>query len=487
MLLNEYQWSRNPRGMHNKNAPIKMDVDILSASGMGWAKYTAISDEYVTDMRILRERNITPIVRLWRPRFGAGEPEEKQRYYEAYIQAGCQWFELYNEPNLDVEWPEGVLPDYKNIEGIVAPLMTNWLRWAEWIVERGCYPAFPALSEAIGRHYDAIGWLRAMLTFLGDKYYERFRAVAANGLWCATHPYIYNHFYQEDGSPTRARPPERQRADEGGWHFEYPYDPISQADKPGVTTISGPPSAPNGDPIGLIGMGDAFMRLFREWFGGGAIPVVGTEGGIYPVPKSAAEFHQLDKRYPGYNAFSHGEATVAMFNWIATQAPPWFFGVALWKWDDYYETPYGPSSAVIRMSQTPPLFKDVPPLEALEGEGAAGIPRGWVGPGPIHGTPDVHCVLIGTGFNAEWFFMAGKAYYERFRPQLLPSPDFLDSLTYRQSAGITLLTLPSLAESLRAQLSARYPAAWLDVVAVETPEQLATVLNERAMRGLRFG
>ncbi|MBO9310001.1 MAG: hypothetical protein J7551_09500, partial [Chloroflexi bacterium] len=103
------------------------------------------------------------------------------------------------------------------------------------------------------------------------------------------------------------------------------------------------------------------------------------------------------------------------------------------------------------------------------------------------GTPDVHCVLIGTGFNAEWFFMAGKAYYERFRPQLLPSPDFLDSLTYRQSAGITLLTLPSLAESLRAQLSARYPAAWLDVVAVETPEQLATVLNERAMRGLRFG
>jgi hypothetical protein len=165
MLLNEYQWSRNPRGMHNKNAPIKMDVDILSATGMGWAKYTAISDEYVTDMRVLRERNITPIVRLWRPRFGAGEPEEKQRYYEAYIQAGCQWFELYNEPNLDIEWAEGVLPDYKNIEGIVAPLMTNWLRWAEWIVERGCYPAFPALSEAIGRHYDAIGWLRAMLTF----------------------------------------------------------------------------------------------------------------------------------------------------------------------------------------------------------------------------------------------------------------------------------------------------------------------------------
>lgn len=55
-----------------------------------------------------------------------------------------------------------------------------------------------------------ISWLRAMLTFLGDNHYERFRAVAANGLWCATHPYIYNHFYQEDGSPNRARPPARQ-------------------------------------------------------------------------------------------------------------------------------------------------------------------------------------------------------------------------------------------------------------------------------------
>jgi hypothetical protein len=96
-------------------------------------------------------------------------------------------------------------------------------------------------------------------------------------------------------------------------------------------------------------------------------------------------------------------------------------------------------------------------------------------------------VLIGAGFNAEWFFMTGKAYYERFRPQLLPSPDFLDSLTYRQSAAITILTLPNLAESLRAQLAARYPAAWLDVVSVETLDQLATVLNERAIRGLRFG
>ena len=38
-------------------------------------------------------------------------------------------------------------PDYNNLIGTIAPLVQNWLDWAEKIIELGGYPAFPALSD----------------------------------------------------------------------------------------------------------------------------------------------------------------------------------------------------------------------------------------------------------------------------------------------------------------------------------------------------
>lgn len=485
MRLNEYVWSRNPRGMHNKNAPIKMNLDNLRATRMGWAKYAALDFEYVPDIQQLLASNITPIVRIWRPRFGAGIPDGKMNEaYSAYIREGAKWLEFYNEPNLENEWPYEQFPDYRNIAGSIAPLMENWLNWSEWVINQGAYPAFPALSEAVGESYDVLGWLNAMLTFLADRHYDRFRTIAQNGLWVATHPYIYNHFYQEGSGPLNPRSHLDYRADQGGWRFEYPYDPISQSDKPGLTTISGPGGSP-GDPIGLIGMGDAFMRKFQELFGGGAIPVVGTEGGVFPVP-TLSEFYQLDSRYPGYDGGSHAEATVAMFNWIVQQAPPWMFGVALWKENDYWETASGEVPAVQKMMQMGQPLKDVPPLEPLDGPGPRFL-ADWRGPGPIHGSPDYHFVVVAPGFNADWLFERGSAYFERFKPQLLPSIDYIGYLNYKRSLGVTVLATPNLAQYMRDEISGRWPAVWVDMLAVESAEALAKALDERVQTGRRFG
>src|SRR5258706_16233214 len=117
--------------------------------------------------------------------------------------------------------------------------------------------------------------------------------------------------------------------------------------------------------MGLKGMGQAFMHYFKEIFGGGAVRVIGTEGGITPVPEGPGASRQLDTRFPPYTWDSHAEATVALFNWIAESGPPWMFGLTLWKDDDYFDGPAGPLPATKRLSETSPRYKTVPPLEAI--------------------------------------------------------------------------------------------------------------------------
>ena len=91
-----------------------------------------------------------------------------------------------------------------------------------------------------------------------------------------------------------------------------------------------------------------------------------------------------------------GEATVAMFNWIATQAPPWHFGIAMWKENDYYDNHAG---VLTRLQQVPQLRRTVPPLSS----GEPGNYNGYVGrgPGPIRGEPSFHMIVLAPGFEPE--------------------------------------------------------------------------------------
>ncbi len=486
MRLDEYQWSHNPRGMHNKGGAYPFDPARLIRMKMGWAKIAAIDREFMNVATQMVATGITPIVRLWRPRFGASlYTTDMVRAWKEYMAAGVRWFELYNEPNLEIEWPEGFPPDYNNITSVIAPLMTNWLLFAEKIVEMGGYPAFPALAESVIPSEDVSSWLIMMLQYLADNFYDRFRAVANGGLWCATHPYFYNHFYQEASGPLQPRMPDAERADEGGWHFEYPYDPITQANDPGLTAISGGPNHPQGDPIGLTGVGHAFMQHFRELFGGGAVPVIGTEGGITPVP-GPTDSRQLDGRFPPFTWNSHAEATVAAFNWIAQEGPPWMFGLTLWKDDDYFDGSAGPLPATGRLAETNPPYKGVSPLEALEGPGPR-VLKVPVGPGPIHGAPDYHFLIVAPGFDTNWFFQDAREYWDRFRPAVVSSADFIRLLPYAKSLAVTVLATPDIAGYMTQQIKERWPTVWFDLIIGQQEEDIAKVLRERAASGRRFG
>lgn len=486
MRLDQYQWSHNPRGMHNKQAFINVDSARMASMKLGWVKLVAGGYEYDVESVRLLQNNITPIVRIWRPRFGYGPyTNEMVVGWAEYIKSGVRWFEYYNEPNLSIEWPDNTPPDYNNIPTCIAPLMQNWLSWAELIITMGGYPAFPALSESVGNKEDVTSWLLAMFTYLAENYYDRFRLIANSGMWFATHPYFYNHYYQEASGPLTARPPDLQRAEDGGWHFEYPYDPLTQADQPGLTAVSGPPKYPRGDPIGLTGMGQALIQKFQEMFGGGAVPVIGTEGGITPVPANRLDSRQLDNRFPAFNWFSHGEATLACFNWIAQQAPPWMFGLTVWKEDEYFEGQDRPLRAVQRMIDTAPYFKLVPPIEALGGPGP--LNNSMQGPGPIHGTPDYHFLLVTPGFDTNWFFGEAREYWDQFRPTIVSSLDFISYIPYQKSLAVTVLATPDLADYMTQQIKGRWPTVWFDLIVAHQPNEVANILRKRAAVKRRFG
>lgn len=478
MNLDEYQWSRNPRGMHS--AINFLDIAALRRSQMGWTKIVALGDGEIGLAQTAQDAGMTPIVRLYRERPGNSPVDALAfRQFQTFRRGGVRWFEYYNEPNLDIEWPRGVDFDPNRPE-IVGPLMDNWLDWAEFIIGLDAYPGFPALSDVNdGTRLDTITWIRRMTEYLYDNHFERFRAVLDNGAFIAVHPYIYNHFHQQvpGGTPTQARLPAAQRASEGGWHFEYPYDPINQADDPGVTVWGGTERAPYGDTVGLLGSATAMMQQLQTLFGVGAIPFVGTEGGI--SPPVSGNLSQPDRRYPPITLTSHAEATVAMFNWIASTAPPWFFGVALWKFDEYYQTPDGVLPAIERLEQNPQVLKPVPPLPVLSGPGqfASNLPV----------EPDYHFLFLAPGLDEEWFFSVAHNYWEAFKPALLPTVDYLERIASAKSVAITAITRPDMVDWLAANIVQRWPAVRLDTVVVQNADELAQVLNQRVILGRRLG
>lgn len=483
MRLDQYVWSRNPRGLHVQRILITpLEHERWSRMGAGWVKLVAVGDEYIDDAQTFISMGITPVLRIYVERPGAmGFSAGMRDLTLRYMNAGVRWFEFYNEPNLPIEWPVGVNITWQNFDGIIRPMCENWMAWAEFIASMGCYPGFTSFAEADPYDVASVRWMDAFLNYHKTVHFDRFRRLLNNGLYCATHPYILNHFYQEvpGGGPTSARPPQGLNAREPGWHFEYPYDPLCQSTDPGRTVYGGTPLTPNGDPVGLLAMGRMFNERCAEIWGTQAVPVLGTEGGIWPIPKSAQfPSYQQDNRYPPYNEFSQAEGTVAMFEWIARAAPPWFFGVTLWKEDEYYD----PVAiiAITRLSETPPVLKPIPPTEVMAAPS--------FGPGPLVGDPTHHIVVLAPGLETRWFFETARAYWNTFRPIVTSSWNLIDFIPYEQSLAVTVISPPDMVDSLRQSIQERYPNVLFDLIIVDDEFSIvADILNARVWSSRRFG
>ncbi len=309
-----------------------------------------------------------------------------------------------------------------------------------------------------------------MLGYLRDNQRSRFQNVIANGLWASVHPYTLNHFYQEvTGQPALARQPSAYNALEGGWHFEYPADPLAQSVDPGRNPLG------SGDPNGLLAMGVAFNQRLQEWFGAGPVPAVGTEGGIYPLPINEAQ--RTDPLYPPYDRAAHAQATVAMFRWISAQAPKWFLGVCLWKENEYYDN----NLPAVQ------LMEQIPQFESAAVPAIAPNPYG-LGPGPAHGDPTYHWVVLAPGLDPQWFFNTAYAYYNQFRPTVVTGWELVDYLPFSTSLALTVIAPRDVAFSMREAILARWPYVVFDLIVAEGDLQsVADTLNARVLVSRRLG
>ncbi len=489
MRLDEYIWSRNPRGLHVASAfQSPPDYWKYENPQFGWVKLVCAGTEYVDDSVYFLSRGITPIARLYVERYGAGPFDQHlQSIVRAFASVGVKWFEFYNEPNVDVEWPIGFDPSWEDTNTIIRPMMDNWLNFAEYVVSLGCYPGFVSLTESNVPRYATVPWMDQFLNYLANNHYDRFNYVLQNGLYCATHPYVANHFYQEipGRGPLSARPSRDQRSQEPGWHWEYPYDPICQADDPGRTVYGGTALSPYGDPNGLIAVGRMFNERCNMIWGSENIPVVGTEGGVLPIYGGP---HQQDDRYPSYDEHSHAEATVAMFEWIAREAPPWFFGLCLWKEDILYPPEGGYAPAIDHLQRIPPVLKQVPPFEVMGDPRSRITPTPTIsGPGPIRGTADHHMILLAPGLDAGWFFDTAQAYWNHFRPIVSSRSDLIHFIPNTQSLAITLISPPAMVDTIVANIRLQYPNIYIDQIAIESQDEIREILNTRVRENKRFG
>jgi hypothetical protein len=515
MNLSDYKWFRNPRGLHNIGVFHPFILERYTKPRMGWAKLVAGGNEYVGAAEQLVAGECMPIIRIFREYMGAiRAPNAWYENYREYIRVGCCWFEFYNEPNLEGEWPRGggggpnVFVSWENQEEVIKPLMDNWIEWAERVIDVGGYPAFPALADSAEERHATTLWMEAFMKYLKANHENRFKAVATNGLWCATHPYIQNHFYQEPpGGPAHvARPYYQQRADEPGWHFEYPYDPLQQRYDLGRTVFGGTKLTPYGDPNGLVASGEAFQQLLKRYFGVGPVPVVGTEGGIWKIPFADDAPHLIDTRYPPYSHESHAEATMAMWHWIAEQAPFWFFGLTLWTEADYYEI-QGTVEAIERMIAEPPVLKNVPPIntgsgvligleqeqsvrsEAPPPEAPTPTPTTSpiFGPGPVSGEPELHWLILAPGLQADWFFQAARRYWQTFRPAVLTDWRMIGHLPFSKTLGVTVLARSDTADYMSRAIHETWPNVRYDPLVYDSLAEMQAELDRRATYQQRYG
>lgn len=311
----------NGRGVHyaptilaQPTTMVDFFIDELLAMNIKWVKLMQgdipkVEHHYLVEQLVAHD--IEPIVRVYKP---YNEPYEHLSELVAAAQPmGVDYFELYNEPNIN-GFPGG----WRDGEAMsVDRIIDLWLPAAEAIQQADGYSGLPTL--ATGGDYDDILFLKDFL----DGVAARNRADLFQQSWLPLHNYFLNH------------------------PFDYPTDPVNlqsvplseaEIQKRGLTpdevqTINNarknarfPGGYYVGDTIHEDSNGfrkfEAYGKIFYDRFGY-YIPIITTEGG--PL----AGDHQ-DPRYPAVTDEDVAELTLRAYHYMLEDAPAYYFAFAPW-------------------------------------------------------------------------------------------------------------------------------------------------------------
>ncbi len=109
------------------------------------------------------------------------------------------------------------------------------------------------------------------------------------------------------------------------------------------------------------------------------------------------------------------------------------------------------------------------------------------GPGPVHGSPDYHFVILTPGLDPDWFFQTAEAYWARFRPAVMDTDALIAMLPYTKSVAVTVIARPDQVAQVNAQIRDRWPNVWYDLVVAQTSADLSGVFAQRLAAGRPFG
>lgn len=286
----------------------------LLAMNIKWVKCLHDGAEGLAEE--LLANDIMPIVRLYRPQPNPGRlDDELKERVKRLRSVGVVYFEINNEPNLKEEWQSGAW----DAAGVTIPdvVVEHWIADAEFILEQGGLPAFPALSP--GGHWDDVDFLtRALAAVAARDRADLFcpgNASEEAGAWLAVHNYFLNHpvDYPYDDVNQLGRPVSPSEA-----RHEFPV-PLDEANRqrrlgraPGRTLRE--------DSNGFLKY-RRYHNIFVEQFGF-EVPILGTEGG-------AVMRRAQDPRYPIVDAELHRERNLFGFTHMA-DAPAYYFCNCPW-------------------------------------------------------------------------------------------------------------------------------------------------------------
>ncbi|MCL4246735.1 MAG: hypothetical protein KJ065_01145 [Anaerolineae bacterium] len=101
--------------------------------------------------------------------------------------------------------------------------------------------------------------------------------------------------------------------------------------------------------------------------------------------------------------------------------------------------------------------------------------------------PEYHFLMIAPGLGAEWLFDTARAYFDRFRPTIIPDLAFVQLAPPDRRIAITTIARRDVAPTLGVQLGLLRPNALYDPIVRDTAAEVREMLDQRAATNQPFG
>lgn len=101
--------------------------------------------------------------------------------------------------------------------------------------------------------------------------------------------------------------------------------------------------------------------------------------------------------------------------------------------------------------------------------------------------PDFHFMMFAPGLQTDWFFIAARRYWQRFRPTIVDDLKLIAHIPKDKAVTITTLARSDTADFLREQIRQSTPEVQHDELIYQTLDEAKSALDGRAASGERFG